>query len=183
MLRRFLRRHARFPALWFWLAATAAVYGLMWFHTLPKLHHASGGLPILDLRPTGYDLSEVQTLLLTLGNEGMDFYLQRQLPLDFLFLILYGISFTLLLGYFLRKLHYLDGPGFYVVLLPAFVALADLAENIGIRALLRTFPDFSAAFVERISLLSQIKSTASTVLILMMLGWFGLYLYQLLKRG
>lgn len=81
---------------------TNAVYILMLTITIPKTMAFSGGMDLLDMMPMGYDWTYVNELFKTLGEEGRHTYLTVQLPVDMLYPLHFGISYSLLLAYFLK---------------------------------------------------------------------------------
>ena len=65
----------------------------------------SNGMKLLDMMPTGYNSEYVYALFETLGVEGRFTYLYNQIPIDMIYPFLFGISYCLLIAYFLRKLN------------------------------------------------------------------------------
>ena len=59
------------------------------------------GINLFDLSPTGYSFEYAIKLLDTLGSDGRELYLYRQLPLDFIYPGLFAVSFSLLLYWLL----------------------------------------------------------------------------------
>ncbi len=154
--------------LLFFVLATM-VYVLMLVITIPRVMSFSKGMKLLDMMPTGYDLEYVNTLFNTLGQEGRDAYLNNQIPLDMIYPLLFGISFCLVLAYFLNKLNKLKSPFIYLCLLPIIAGTADYLENIGIIILLNSYPDLSFGMVTMTNGASLIKSSTTTLYFLILL--------------
>ncbi|WP_268846050.1 hypothetical protein [Flavobacterium aestivum] len=139
------------------------VYAIMLVVTIAEVMHHSGGMKILDMMPTGYDIHYVNTLFSALGTQGRDAYLYHQLPLDLIYPVLFGISSCLVLAYFLNKLEKLDSPLFYLCLIPLFSGLFDYGENIGIIKMLKDYPNISDLQVQITNVFSVLKSILTTI--------------------
>jgi len=120
---------------------TNLVYAIMLIVTIPKTMAFSDDLKLLDMMPLGYDLEYINTLFETLGDNGRRVYLTNQLPIDMIYPFLFGVSYCLLLGYFLKRLNKLESVFFYLCFLPVIAGIADYAENFGIITMLNNFPD------------------------------------------
>ena len=142
---------------------TNIVYAVMLTVTIPKTMTFSNGLKLLDMMPLGYDLEYINMLFETLGENGRQVYLTNQLPVDMIYPFLFGISYCLLIGYFLKKLNKLDSFFFYLCFLPLIAGIADYAENIGIFTMLYNFPDLSPFTAKVTNVFSVVKSTTTTV--------------------
>ncbi|OUS08988.1 hypothetical protein A9Q96_01235 [Rhodobacterales bacterium 52_120_T64] len=141
-----------------WMAAALSVYAVMLLITLASLLEMSGDIPVFDMMPVGYDAEYALRLLTTLGSDGRDYYLWRQIPLDLVYPALFGVSFFLLATWLAGTL-----PAFQRILRwSAFVALAagafDYIENILIILLLRNYPDLSDVLVQSASIATLSKS-------------------------
>jgi C4-dicarboxylate transporter len=77
--------------------------------------------------------------------------------------LLFGITYTLLLAYFLKKLNKLKSPYTFLCLLPIIAGIADYLENIGIITMLNSYPDLTEAGVNATNTFSIIKSTSSSI--------------------
>lgn len=142
---------------------TNIVYAVMLAVTIPKTMTFSNGLKLLDMMPFGYDLEYINMLFETLGENGRKVYLMNQLPVDMVYPFLFGVSYCLLIGYFLKKLNKLDSVFFYLCFLPLIAGIADYAENFGILTLLNNFPDFSPITAKVTNVFSVIKSMTTTI--------------------
>lgn len=149
--------------------AAGGVYFWMLAVTLPHLTSLTGGLPVFDLRPTGYSFQEAQEVLLALGETGRRYYLNVQQPLDMVFPILNAAAAAIVLtaAFHGGNWRYFQlGRVQHALLLIAIclpVALFDLLENLMVRKLLLTDP--SAVSAEAVAVASRftlIKSAAVT---------------------
>jgi len=142
---------------------TNVVYIFMLTVTIPRTMNHSNGLKLLDMMPTGYDLNYVSELFKSLGEVGRGTYLTNQIPVDMIYPLLFGLSYCLLLAYFLKKLKKLNAPYIYLCLLPIIAGIADYMENFGIITMLKSYPDLTPGMVSTTSLFSVIKSISTTV--------------------
>lgn len=142
---------------------TNIVYAVMLTITIPKTMTFSNGLKLLDMMPLGYNLEYINTLFETLGENGRLVYLTNQLPVDMIYPFLFGISYCLLIGFFLKKLNKLDSFFFYLCFLPLIAGIADYLENFGIFTMLYNFPDFSPFTAKVTNVFSVVKSMTTTV--------------------
>ena len=155
---------------------TNLVYTFMLTVTIPKTMEFSNGMKLLDMMPTGYDLNYVSELFTSLGENGRLTYLTNQIPVDMIYPFLFGVSYCLLIGYFLTKLNKLNSVFFYLCFLPVIAGIADYLENIGIITMLNNFPDLSLSTAKVTNVFSVVKSMTTTVffvaliIILLMLG-------------
>jgi len=146
----------------FFIAANL-VYAYMMIISIPKVMSFSNGMKILDMMPTGYNSEYVNTLFTTLGEDGRNAYLFGQIPADMVYPLLYGISFCLLIAYFLNKLNKLNGNFFYLVFLPIIGGVFDYLENTGTIIMLNNYPDISDVSVDITNTFSIIKSLSTTI--------------------
>lgn len=140
---------------------TNFVYALMIAITIPLVMKSSNGMELLDMMPTGYSPAYVKTLLETLGEEGRHNYLFIQIPVDMLYPLLFGVSYSLLLAYFLIKLGWPKNY-FVICLLPLNAGLFDCFENIAVVNMLMQYPSEVTSVSEVASVLTIIKSIFST---------------------
>lgn len=148
---------------------TNVVYVFMLTVTIPKTMEFSNGMKLLDMLPMGYDFNYVDQLFSTLGEIGRKTYLTIQIPVDMVYPLLFGISYCLVLAYFLNKLEKLKTPLAYLCLLPLLAGAMDYAENIGIIALLNSYPNINKSSVTITSSFSLIKSTTTTIYFLVLI--------------
>ena len=142
---------------------TNLVYILMLTITIPKVMNFSNGMKLLDMMPAGYDTEYVNSLFSTLGEEGRDAYLYNQIPVDMIYPLLFGITYCLVLAYFLKKLNKLNTSFFYLSLLPLVAGISDYMENIGILTMLIRYPDISILLVSLTNIFTILKSVSTTI--------------------
>lgn len=156
---------------------TNAVYIFMLTVTIPKTMGFSNEMKLLDMMPTGYDFNYVTELFNSLGKIGRETYLNNQIPVDMVYPLLFGLSYCLLLAYFLKKLNKLKTPFTYLCLLPIIAAIADYFENFGIIAMLKSYPELTAIAVKTTNSFSLVKSISTSVffivliIVLILLGY------------
>lgn len=142
---------------------TNVVYLFMLLVTIPKTMEFSNGMKLLDMLPTGYNMEYVNELFRTLGENGLETYLTNQIPVDMIYPLLFGLTYSLLLAYFLKKLNKLKSPFIYLCLLPIIAGIADYLENIGIITMLNSYPDLTETIVNATNTSSIIKSTSTSI--------------------
>jgi hypothetical protein len=165
---------------------TGIIYGIMLGITGPKVMSMAGGMRILDLMPTGYDAVYVNTLFDALGAEGRSTYLFNQLPLDLIFPLLSGISFCLIMAWFLSKYGKLETNWFYLCYLPVFAGLSDYLENFGIIAMISSYPHISVGLIKTTSLFTLLKSSITTlyfIILIIMLILYGKNIFPQKKKS
>lgn len=148
---------------------TNIVYVFMLTVTIPKTMSFSDGLKLLDMLPTGYDSDYVNNLFATLGDNGRTVYLYNQIPIDMIYPFLFGVSYCLVLGYFLNKLNKLKGAFVYLCLLPLIAGVFDYLENFGIITMLINYPHNSQNLIKITNAFTVIKSMATTVYFLVLI--------------
>lgn len=160
---------------------TNILYVFMLTTTIPKVMSFSGGMKLLDMMPTGYSIDYVNSLLSVLGDKGRNAYLFNQLPLDMVYPLLFAITYSLVLAYFLNKLKKLDSYLFYFCLLPLFSGFFDYCENIGIISILNTYPNNSDTLTQITNIFSVLKSFSTTIYFITLTGtlivWGGSRLF------
>ena len=161
---------------------TNVIYLIMVVVTIPQVSEYANGMKLLDMMPMGYDLPYVNTLFDTLGTQGRDAYLYRQLPLDMVYPGLFGIGYCLVLAYFLKKMKKFDTKLFFLCLLPLFAGLADYLENFGIINLLTHYPNLTSDMVSTTEFFSILKSGMTTVYFLILLGILILFGIKTLRK-
>jgi hypothetical protein len=155
---------------------TNLVYAFMLMVTIPKTMAFSNGMKLLDMMPTGYDFNYVNKLFITLGDIGRETYLTNQIPVDMIYPLLFGVSYCLVMAYFLKKINKLHTPFIYLCLLPVIAGIADYLENIGIISMLSSYPDFTETTVNITRNFSVIKSISTSmyfitlIIVLILLG-------------
>ena len=142
---------------------TNVVYLFMLLVTIPKTMGFSNEMKLLDMLPTGYNQDYVNKLFRALGENGREVYLTNQIPVDMIYPLLFGLTYSLLLAYFLIKLNKLKSPFSFLSLLPIIAGIADYLENIGIIAMLNSYPDLTKTIVNTTNTFSVIKSISTSV--------------------
>jgi hypothetical protein len=158
-----IERNLNGKKILFLFLLTNVIYAFMLIITIPKVMTFSNGLKLLDMMPTGYDSDYVNVLFETLGDNGRYVYLYNQIPIDMIYPLLFGISYCLILAYFLNKLNKLKIPLFYLCLLPLIAGLFDYLENIGIITMLTNYPNNSQILIKITNGFTIIKSLTTTV--------------------
>ena len=163
LLRELLYRKSKGKTVLIFFVLSTLVYVCMLSITIPKVMEFAGGMKLPDMMPSGYDSEYVQTLFAALGENGRQAYLYNQIPLDMIYPLLFGIAYSLLFIYFLKKTNLPWSPYFYFSFLPPIAGISDYIENIGIIIMLREYPDFSANTVSITNTFSILKSSTTTI--------------------
>lgn len=172
----FFKKHATGKKVLLLFLVTNAIYLFMLLVTIPLTMEFSNGMKLLDMMPTGYDRSYVNELFGSLGVQGREAYLTKQIPVDMIYPLLFGLSYSLLLAYFLKRLNRFRAPLIYLCTLPLIAGLADYFENLGIISMLRSYPelkDFAAQATNFFSLLKSGFTTAFFLVLIAVLAWVG----------
>lgn len=162
---------------------TNLVYTFMLTVTIPKTMEFAYGMKLLDMMPTGYDLDYVNELFTSLGENGRFTYLTNQIPIDMIYPLLFGISYGLLLGYFLKKLNKLNSKYMYLCLIPIIAGIADYMENLGIIIMLKNYPDIKELAVKTTSSFSLIKSISTSVFFIVLTVMLMILGIKFMKRN
>ncbi len=161
---------------------TNVVYLFMLFVTIPKTMRFSNEMKLLDMLPTGYNRDYVNELFRTLGEHGREIYLTNQIPVDMIYPLLFGLTYSLLLAYFLKKLNKLKSPFTYLCLLPIIAGIADYLENIGIITMLNSYPDLTEITVNATNTFSVIKSTSTSIFFIALIVIFIILGIKFVKK-
>jgi len=148
---------------------TNVVYVFMLVVTIPKTMGFSNGMKLLDMLPTGYNQDYVNNLFRTLGENGRKIYLTNQIPVDMIYPLLFGLTYSLLLAYFLKKLNKLKSPFTLLCLLPIIAGIADYLENIGIITMLNSYPDLTQIMAKTTNIFTIIKSGSTTLFFIVLI--------------
>jgi len=117
----------------------------------------------------GYDLTYVNTLFDALGKIGRETYLTNQIPVDMLYPFLFGLTYSLLLAYLLKKLKKGSTITIFLCLIPVLAAVADYLENIGIILLIQNYPHLTETAVKTASFFSVIKSVSTSIYFILLI--------------
>lgn len=166
MTKRILSKHAGCIAVGSGLIAVS-LYLLMITVTLAHIQAVSGHLPF-DMRPFGYGPIEAAALLDSLGAEGRAYYLGRQIPLDTVYPAMLALTLMSTLLWFGQ--HMTNRWPIHVgVILATGSALLDYVENLGILAMIRSWPEVSVPLVYAVSTATILKSIATTLAVVLVL--------------
>ena len=146
--------------------------------TIPKTMGFSKGMKLLDMMPMGYDSEYINTLFEALGENGRGVYLYNQIPIDMVYPFLFGISYCLLLVYFLQKINKLNSAFFYLIFLPIIAGIADYIENFGIINMLSSYPNQSQLSMDVTNVFSIIKSMTTTVFFVALIITLAIFGYK-----
>ncbi len=160
--------------------ATMTVYSVIIFYSIPVVTAQAPGLKIFDMSPTGYSFDYAKELLESIGPVGREFYLTRQLPIDFIYPGLFSVTYTLMLIWLFGKRFDRESRIFWLALIPALAGTFDYLENIGIILMLKSFPNIIPSVVQVSSLFSIVKSIMTTVFYILLL--FGLLMLAIRKK-
>ena len=138
---------------------------------------AFDGLQIFDMKPNGYSFTYAKELLGNLGKGGRNFYLFRQLPLDFVYPLLFMMSNILILSFFLKKIGKLES-WFLLVLFPVIAGIFDYLENLGLIYLLTSYPRISEIGVRIISTFTVIKSLFTSLYFVILLFVLAILIFK-----
>lgn len=166
MIHSLLSRYIGFAAVGCGLIATV-IYVLMISVTLAHIEAISGLVPF-DMRPLGYVPKDAAALLEGLGAEGRAYYLSHQIALDTLYPAMLALTLIATFSWFGRHM-----PGSKLVrfgiVLSVGCALFDYLENIGIAAMIWSWPEVSIALVFAASTATIVKSALTTLAVLLAL--------------
>jgi len=162
----------------FLFVITNIIYGIMLMVTIPKTMGFSKGMKLLDMMPMGYDSEYINTLFEALGENGRGVYLYNQIPIDMVYPFLFGISYCLLLVYFLQKINKLNSAFFYLIFLPIIAGIADYIENFGIINMLSSYPNQSQLSMDVTNVFSIIKSMTTTVFFVALIITLAIFGYK-----
>lgn len=168
-LREFIAKNSSGKKVALLFVITNLIYAFMLLVTIPKTVAYSGGMKLLDMMPQGYDSEYVNELFSKLGKEGRDVYLFNQIPVDMIYPFLFGITYSLLIAYFLKKLDKLYTSFLFLCLIPIIAGIADYLENIGIVTMLNDYPDLSAMHISTTNIFSIIKSVSTTLFFIVLI--------------
>jgi len=163
---------------------SSSLYFLMLLVTIPHLHNITNGIKILDMMPAGYDFEYVKQLMEALGEDGRRYYQFRQIPIDLIFPFFFGISNCLIMAWVIDKFGKNNTNWLWVCYLPLFAGFFDYAENFSVISILNSYPDISSQMVRVANLFSVLKSSLTTIslviLLIIILIWG---IKSLTKRG
>ena len=74
---------------------TAVICAVMNLYLIPLIEASTDGMKCFDMSVLGYSYEEAKTFVGSLSSESLGVYLNRQLPLDFVYPIAYCVFFSL----------------------------------------------------------------------------------------
>ena len=152
------------------LTPAMAVYSLMLLYTIPQVERYAQGMKLFDLSPTGYSYEYALELLGALDLNGRSLYLYRQLPLDFIYPLLFSVSCCFVLSWLFAKSLTPNSKLFYLCFVPVAAGLFDYLENIAIINMLTTYPHVTEHQVAIASVFTVLKSGLTTAFFLSLLA-------------
>ena len=145
----------------------ALIYLLMINVTLAHIEMVSGHVPF-DMRPFGYGPTDATTLLEALGVEGRKYYLSHQITLDTLYPAILALTLIATICWFGQRIRNTRLLRFGIVF-SIGSALFDYIENLGIVAMIWSWPEVSVPLVYAVSTATILKSVSTTVAVLFLL--------------
>ena len=159
------------------------VYFIMLLYTIPQVSAYAPGINLFDLSPTGYSFEYAIKLLDTLGSDGRELYLYRQLPLDFIYPGLFAVSCSLLLSWLFLTTQKTNSKLFYFCYIPVAAGLFDYFENIFIVSILTSYPNVSEVSILFASTMTIVKSVLTTAFFVLLITVVILNLKKKWKRS
>ena len=145
----------------------ASIYLLMINVTLAHIEAVSGHVPF-DMRPFGYGSTEAAMLLEALGVEGRAYSLSHQIALDTLYPAMLMLTLIATICWFGRRMTNRKLVRFGIAF-SVGTALFDYVENLGIVAMIWSWPEVSVPLVYATSTATILKSVLTTVAVLLTL--------------
>lgn len=145
----------------------ASIYLLMINVTLAHIEAVSGHVPF-DMRPFGYGSIEAATLLEALGVEGRAYYLSHQIALDTLYPFMLALTLIATICWFGQRMPNRRLVRFGIAI-SVGSALFDYVENLGIAAMIWSWPEISVPLVYATSSATVLKSALTTLAVLLTL--------------
>ncbi len=163
---------------------TNAIYLTMLNVSIPTLIGFADGQLIFDMSPAGYSYQQAQGLLAALGDEGRQYYLTTQLPLDVLYPLLFTLCYSSLLLWLTKAGKLTSRIWRYFAYTPLLVSLFDYAENLCIWQMLTQYPNLSESLVQLSSAFTVVKSTLTMLYFVTVLAaLIGIALNKVLGRN
>lgn len=116
-----------------------------------KLLKITGGVNILDFS-FGYSVSRAYDILMRMGVEGRSYYLTYILPMDFIFPILGGLFYFMVISFLLKLIPIKYDTYYNLILIPLAGTFCDITENLCIILMLLNYPG-------KLSMLCNFSST------------------------
>jgi hypothetical protein len=155
------------------LAVGFALQALLILDYLPEFLRYSDNVKNPDQFFT-YNFEYIVDLYQKLGEEGRKFYL-KMLGVDFFYTTISGVGYTLLLAALVKKEK-------WYIMLPLFLTLSDVFENISQIILMNNFPKISASGVIISSTFSSIKMIGGAISLLLILFFICKNIFNWVKN-
>jgi len=108
--------------LWITGSLTAIISGIMNFVLMPQIEATTRGIKCFDMHTFGYSYDTARKFLEFISVEGKNIYLNYQLPLDFVYPVIYTCFFVLIM-------YKLKGKMSGISVLPILLLISDYIEN------------------------------------------------------
>lgn len=122
--------------------------------------------PMIDVREN-YDLAEINDFFGKIKEEGREIHAFSTGVVDMIFPFAYGLLFILLSAYFLKKITSPESKWMYLSLFPILLMIVDFIENTNTLNLLKTYPNLTADMVDSAAQITSIKSTLTSISMLL----------------
>lgn len=117
---------------------------------------------MIDVRQD-YDAAEIKDFFTKIQEEGREEHRFATGVVDMIFPFAYGILFTLLSAFFLKKMAGPNSKWMYLSLVPILLMIVDYIENFNTLEMLDKYPDLSEELVANASNITGIKSTLTSI--------------------
>lgn len=139
---------------------TAVIMCVMNMWLIPEIESGAGGLKCFDMRFFGYTYEQANEFIHALTYKAKEIYLYRQLPLDFIYPIVYGVFLFILNKKFAGNI--------FSYILTALLVLFDFLENVCSVIMLKS-PSFTEGLAFTASTATVVKSALMTLNIVFIL--------------
>ena len=146
---------------------TVIITGIMDFILFPIIEKNTEGIKAFDMNSFGYSYEQAEKFLELIGERGRNVYLKIQLPLDFVYPVIYTVFFETLITALSKKITPLLG-------IPAALFCFDYAENICSVVMLRDMKT-TKALARTASTFTLIKSLLMYTTFLIIIVYFVLW--------
>ena len=169
------------------LAATAFFLIMLWLIDFSPigvagLKKVTGGVGILDYE-TRYTADFAYAWLESMTEDGRLFHLKKIMPLDIIYppsLAFFMFSWLFLL---IKRNEGFGGIAEKSLILPFIYLFLDYIENIGITAMLVSFPNRIDAVSVATGMVTSIKKTVILVIMILFLIQFAIFIFKLIRGG
>lgn len=168
-------------SIWAFAIPMVIFFIVMSFILIPKLQLLLGEMQLLDTMFKGYDPAYVQQLFDKLQIEGQENYCSLELYADIPFILLYTVTFTILITRLLVKNQLWDTKLYYSLLLPVLAGIFDLLENIGIIKMLTDKHAITEEIVKLTSYSTILKGYFLPLTAFTLLSQLGIMVYKAVR--